>query len=103
MFNVRIRPRLVSLLAFAQRTLVALGAFSLWTMMSGADQAAQQNAVMVEESAAGAMRLNEGPVHRQRALSLFKLHVNFDKNGPLALVHCAQTAIKYEASWLAQV
>lgn len=42
--------------------------------MGGIDQATQQNAAMVEESAAGAMSLAEEVKHLRGAVSVFKLH-----------------------------
>jgi methyl-accepting chemotaxis protein len=45
--------------------------------MVGIDQATQQNAAMVEESAAGAMSLREQTHHLRQALQGFKLGENF--------------------------
>ena len=59
------------------------------TAMGGIDRATQQNAAMVEESAAGAMSLNEETGHLQRAVSLFKLASTFERNRPLALTNSA--------------
>jgi methyl-accepting chemotaxis protein len=41
--------------------------------MVGIDQATQQNAAMVEESAAGAMSLSDETQHLRQALAVFKL------------------------------
>jgi methyl-accepting chemotaxis protein len=54
--------------------------------MVGIDQATQQNAAMVEESAAGAMSLAEETQHLRSAVSVFKLKKNSDGNVPLALI-----------------
>jgi methyl-accepting chemotaxis protein len=59
------------------------------TAMGGIDRATQQNAAMVEESAAGAMSLNEETGHLRRAISLFKLDSSFRKYRPLALANSA--------------
>jgi methyl-accepting chemotaxis protein len=54
--------------------------------MSGIDRATQQNAAMVEESAAGAMSLSEETTHLQRAIALFKLdRRSGTRHQPLAL------------------
>jgi methyl-accepting chemotaxis protein len=54
--------------------------------MVGIDQATQQNAAMVEESAAGAMSLREQTTHLRRALQSFKLGDDFESNPRLALM-----------------
>jgi methyl-accepting chemotaxis protein len=54
--------------------------------MGGIDQATQQNAAMVEESAAGAMSLSEEVTHLRGAVSVFKLGKDLESNRPLALV-----------------
>ncbi len=57
--------------------------------MGGIDQATQQNAAMVEESAAGALSLAQETQHLRRAVSVFKLGrraENFESNRPLALI-----------------
>lgn len=53
--------------------------------MGGIDQATQQNAAMVEESAAGAMNLHEETSHLQRAIALFRLNSSESRLSPLAL------------------
>jgi methyl-accepting chemotaxis protein len=57
--------------------------------MGGIDQATQQNAAMVEESAAGALSLAEETRHLRSALAVFKLNKStedLDLNRPLALI-----------------
>jgi methyl-accepting chemotaxis protein len=57
--------------------------------MGGIDQATQQNAAMVEESAAGAISLAEETQHLRSAVSVFKLGRNAGdshRNKPLALI-----------------
>jgi methyl-accepting chemotaxis protein len=57
--------------------------------MGGIDQATQQNAAMVEESAAGAISLAEETQHLRSAVSVFKLGRNagdLHRNVPLALI-----------------
>jgi len=59
------------------------------TAMAGIDQATQQNAAMVEESAAGAMSLAEETLQLRSAVSVFKLGRavdNLEPNRPLALM-----------------
>jgi methyl-accepting chemotaxis protein len=53
--------------------------------MNGIDRATQQNAAMVEESAAGAMSLNDETTHLHRAIALFKLDKKSVSRQPLAL------------------
>ena len=57
--------------------------------MGGLDQATQQNAAMVEESAAGATALNRETQHLRQAVSVFKVQPDQEdqwSNRPLALV-----------------
>jgi methyl-accepting chemotaxis protein len=60
--------------------------------MAGIDQATQENAAMVEESAAGALSLAQETQHLRSAVAVFKLgafQVKLMSNRPLALVNYA--------------
>jgi methyl-accepting chemotaxis protein len=53
--------------------------------MAGIDQATQQNAAMVEESAAGAMSLSDETRHLREAIAVFKLAESLQQKGYPAL------------------
>jgi methyl-accepting chemotaxis protein len=62
------------------------------TSIGGLDQATQQNAAMVEESAAGACSLNQETHHLRRAVARFQVHSELASewsNRPVALVSYA--------------